>query len=462
MSPQRAPRPPGERDGHREVVARCKSEKTELVRFLYCGNDSVIRGKACHTRFLSSYLRSGIGLTVAMQSFNMLDQLAAEGSFGPVGEIRLVPDLESFAVLPYQPKTARMLCDMLTLEGRPWGACPRSFLRRMIERARRAGLVLQATFENEFTLARREEGRYVPLDWSPCFSTVGMDAAAPVMMELIEALIAQNVYPEQYYAELGPGQQELPVRFANALRAADNQITVRETARGVAARHGLFASFAPKPFPDQAGNGSHIHWSLRRIKDGKNHFHDPDGRYGLSEAGHAFMAGVLAHLPALVALTAPSVNSYRRLQPRFWSSAYTAWGPDNREAAVRVPSKRAGLKMESTNLELKPCDPSNNPYLALGGLLAAGLDGMARKLDPGEPALVDPDALSESERRRRGIKRLPTSLGEALDALERDDVLRDALGDVLAKEYLIVKRSEAQAFAAQDVAFEIAQHFYKY
>ncbi|HEV8439086.1 MAG TPA: glutamine synthetase family protein [Methylomirabilota bacterium] len=446
----------------REILARCKSGRIQLVRFLYCGNDSVIRGKACHTRFLDSYLRSGIGLTVAMQSFNMLDQLVPEGSFGPVGEIRLVPDLETLAVLPYAPKSARLLCDMHTLEGEPWDACPRSFLKRMIERARQAGLTLKSSFENEFSLARREGEQYVPLDRSPCFSTIGMDSAAPVMMEIIEALVAQGVYPEQYYAELGPGQQELPVRFADALRAADNQLTVRETARGVALKHGLLASFAPKPFPDQAGNGSHVHWSLWRIKDGRNHLHDPRGRYGISEAGYAFIGGVLAHLPALVALTAPSVNSYRRLQPRFWSSAYTAWGPDNREAAVRVPSTRRGLEMESTNLELKPCDPSNNPYLALGGLLAAGLDGIERKLDPGEPALVDPDTLSDAERVRRGIRRLPTSLDAALDELERDEVLCAALGEALAKEYLVVKRSEARGFRGKDVAFEIEQHFYKY
>src|SRR5574342_167500 len=291
--------------GVRRILAGCESAGTQLVRFLYCGNDGVIRGKACHTRFLPSYLRSGIGLTVAMQSFNMLDQLAPEGSFGPVGEIRLIPDLASFALLPYAPRTARLLCGMATLEGEPWGACPRSFLARMIERAREQGMILKAAFENEFTLARREGGGVVPLDRSPCFSTIGMDAALPVMTEIIDALVAQGVFPEQYYAELGPGQQELPVRFAEAMRAADNQITVRETARGVALRHGLLASFAPKPFPAEAGNGSHIHFSLWRARDGANHFHDPRGRYGLSAAGYAFMGGVLAHLPALLALTAP-------------------------------------------------------------------------------------------------------------------------------------------------------------
>ncbi len=237
---------------------------------------------------------------------------------------------------------------------------------------------------------------------------------------------------------------------------------MRETGRGVALRHGLLASFAPKPFPDEAGNGSHVHFSLWRIRDGRNHFHDPRGRYGLSEAGYAFIGGVLAHLPALVALTAPSVNSYRRLQPRFWSSAYTAWGPDNREAAVRVPSVRRGLEMESTNLELKPCDPSNNPYLALGGLLAAGLDGMERKLDPGEPALADPDSLSEAERsaaasagcRPRSPKRSTPS--SATRSCARPSASRSP------GSTCIVKRSEARAFEGKDVAFELAQHFYKY
>jgi len=365
-------------------------------------------------------------------------------------------------VLPYAPRAARLYCDMQTLDGRPWDVCPRSFLKRMIDRGRGAGLELRAAFENEFTLARREGEQYAPIDRSLCFSTIGMDGAAPVMSEMVDALLAQGVFPEQYYAELGPGQQELPVHYAGALRAADNQLTVRETGRGVALRHGLIASFAPKPFPNEAGNGSHVHMSVWRTRDGRNHFHDPRDRYGLSEAGYGFIGGLLAHLPALVALTAPSVNSYRRLQPRFWSSAYAAWGPDNREAAVRVPSVRRGLEMESTNLELKPSDPSNNPYLALGGVLAAGLDGMERKLDPGEPALADPDAMAEADRERRGIRRLPASLAEALDALERDEALRVALGEPLAREYLAVKRSEVRAFEGKDVAFELLHHVYKY
>jgi glutamine synthetase len=446
----------------RHIVRLSRSEKIQLVRFLYCGNDSLIRGKACATEFLESYLVSGVGLTVAMQSMNLLDQLAPDGPFGPVGEIRLVPDLVTFAILPYAPRSARLLCDMVTVGGEPWDACPRTFLRRMLAQAATQGLTVRAAFENEFTLARRDGDTFVPLDRSNCFSTIGMDSAAAVITDLFDALLAQGVRPEQYYAELGPGQQELPVRFAEALRAADNQITLRETARGVALKHGLVASFAPKPFAEEAGNGAHIHFSLWRLLDGGNHFHDPRDRHGLSEAGYGFIGGVMDHLPALVALTAPSVNSYRRLQPRFWSSAYTAWGPDNREAAIRIPSRRRGLEVESANLELKPSDPSNNPYLALGGLLAAGLDGIERRLDPGEPTLVDPDSLSDAERARRGIRRLPRSLGEALDALERDEVLRSALGEPLTQSYLAVKRSEVRAFDGKGVGFELERHFHAY
>jgi glutamine synthetase len=190
--------------------------------------------------------------------------------------------------------------------------------------------------------------------------------------------------------------------------------------------------------------------------------HDAKGAYGVSDLGYHFIAGVLEHLPALLALTCPSVNSYRRLQPHFWSSAFTAWGPDNREAAVRVPSTFPSDRAGSTNAELKAADASSNPYLAMGGLLAAGLDGIARALKPGDPVLVDPGTLSDSERAARGIRRYPTTLGAALDELEQDRTLMRALGPMLARAYLAVKRSEVEAFGREDAAFETRHHFWKF
>lgn len=445
------------------VVAACQGAGVRLVRFLYCDMGGVVRGKATSVERLGERMRTGIGLTVAMSAMNSLDQLQPVQGMGPVGEIRLVPDPGTFALLPYAPASAALLCDHVGLDGEPDPAGPRHFLRRMAGRLAEQGLGLRCAVENEFSLARPAgDGRFLPLDESLCFSTVGMLAAAEVTDALMAALAAQNIQVEQYYPELGHGQHELSVVPRPALAAADTQLLVRETIRGVAAGCGLVASLAPKPWPDQAGNGAHIHFSAWDEAGERNLFFDPAGRFGLSEVAARFVAGVLAHLAGLLALTAPSVNSYRRLQPRFWSSAYVSWGPDNREAAVRVPSTFWGAEEGSTNLEFKPADASANPYLAFGGLAAAGLDGIERKLDPPEPLAVDPADLSEEERRAAGAARYPETLDAALDALEADSVLTEALGEPLARAYLAVRRSEAAAYGAEGEDYEFRHHFLKY
>ena len=445
------------------ILSQARQAGVKLVRFLYCGNDGLIRGKAAAIEALDGALEAGIGLTVAMQSFTMLDRLAPDGSFGPVGEIRLVPDLDTFVILPYAPKSARVLVDMLQLDRTPWPICPRSFLKRMIAEAAAHDVRVVAAFENEFYLARVDnEGRFMPFDRSNCFSAIGMDSANPIITDIVEALEKQSIVVQQYYPELGPGQQEISVQHTDALRAADQQLAVRETVRGVAAGHGVYASFAPKPFPDQAGSGCHIHFSLWDTVSGQNLLHDPAGPYGISPLGYQAIAGVLAHVHGLVALTAPTVNSYRRLQPRFWSSAYSCYGPDNREAALRMPSVFWGREAASTNFELKPCDPSCNPYLALGALIAACLDGIKRGLKPPAAITVDPATLSEEERERMSVARLPLTLDEALVALEEDAVLTQALGAPLAREYLVVKRAEVESFKDQGLEFELDQHYYKY
>jgi len=333
----------------------------------------------------------------------------------------------------------------------------------MIGQAAEQGMTLQTTQENEFTLFQPDgQGSYVPIDTGLCFSSISMTAAAEVMNDIIAAMESQDIPIDAYYPELGHGQHELPIRHAPVLRAADNQIWFRETVRNVANQHGLLASLAPKPMPEQAGNSSHIHWSIWDLEGKTNLLYDPNDRYKLSQLGYHFMAGVLTHLPGLLALTAPSYNSYRRLQPHFWSSAFSCWGPDNREGAVRVASGLWGREPQSVNLELKPSDSSNNPYLALGGLIAAGLDGIARQLDPGEPTLIDPGNYTDEERAARGIKRYPTTQAEALAALEHDEVLMEALGPKLSEAYLTVKRSEYAAFAAEDLDFEIKHHINKF
>ena len=451
-----------------EIVQRAREAGVRLVRFLYCDNGGVIRGKLTHVDGLAGRLKGGFGLTVAMQAFNMLDHLVPFEGMGPVGEVRLVPDPATFKLLPYTPRAAGMMADLLTLDGQPWDACPRSFLKRMIARAacpRQGdghGIVVRAALENEFILCRQVDGRMIPVDEAPCFSTIAMQESATVIDDLIAAFEGMGIPVDSYYPEYGFGQHELTIRPAEALAAADNQIFYRDAVRGVARNHGLYASLAAKPFPDQPGNGCHIHCSLWDPTGTTNLLwseHDP---YHFSDLGYHFIAGILAHLPALVALTAASYNSYRRLKPHLWASAFTAWGPDNREGGVRIASPFWGQEQSSINFELKSSDPSNNPYLALGGLIAAGLDGVTRRLDPGAPALTDPGDMSEEELRQRGIRRLPATLDEALDNLERDDLLLEALGPTLARSYLAVKRSEYRAFAAEDVEFEIKHHFHKF
>jgi glutamine synthetase len=442
----------------RDVAKQADEAGLRLVRFLWCGNDGTVRAKASGRAGLEGRLESGIGLTVAMQAMNGLDQLQPVDGMGPVGEIRLVPDLDTFRVLPYAPRTGAVLVDHRTLDGEPAPQCPRCFLKRMVERL--GDLRLEVAFENEFALAVPANGGYAPIDSSLCFSTIGMTAAQAYVDALVDALEQQGIALEQYYAELGHGQQEISTAHAPALRAADEQVLVRETIRGVAAQHGLVASLAPKPYPGGAGNGGHIHFSL--WEGDRNRFHDASAADRLSGEARSFIAGVLAHLPALVALTAPSFNSYHRLVPQYWAGAFTCWGHDNREAPVRVPSVFSGMEEGSTNAELKTADSSANPYLAIGGLIAAGLDGLERRLEPPEPVEVDPATIAEDERERRGILRLPATQEEALNALERDDVLTGALGPVLAGSYLAVRRSEWTAYSTGDETFEQQGHFSKY
>ncbi len=446
----------------RDVVKRADEAGLRLVRFLWCGNDGTVRAKASSVNGLEGRIKSGIGLTVAMQAMNALDQLQPVDGMGPVGEVRLVPDPDTFRVLPYAPNTGAMLVDHLQLSGEPAPVCQRTFLKRMEERLMERSERLEVAFENEFSLATGADGTYVPIDSGLCFSTISATAAQDYLDDLAAALDEQAIGLEQYYSELGHGQHEISTPHAPALRAADEQLLVRETIRGVAARHGLVASLAPKPWPENAGNGCHIHFSLWDADAGWNRFHDAAAPDRLSGEARSFIAGVLDHLPGLCGLTAPSFNSYHRIVPQYWAGAFVCWGHDNREAPVRVPSVFWGMEEASTNAELKAADASSNPYLAVGGLIAAGLDGLERELEPPAPVEVDPATIEEGERAQRGIVRLPTTQEEALDPLEADEVLTVALGPVLASSYLAVRRSEWAAYSAGDQAFEQQGHFSKY
>lgn len=428
-----------------EVRHRVDANDIDLVRIVFVNNSGIPRGRVVDSEKLSGVLETGANVTHAMQSFNALDRLAPEGRYGPAGEVRVVPDPGTFTELPYDDRAAIMLADLHDLEGNPWNAGPRAQLREYLSELGADGYVPELSFESEFYYTRNtEDGETVPFDDTTCFSTDGMRSAHDLILETVDALKAQGMGLAAYYPEYGPGQQELVVDHDAGVTAADNQILFKETVKAVADAHDIGATFRPHPFPELPGTGCHIHLSV--WQDDENVLYDPDSdsRYPLSEQGRHFVGGLLEHAPALVALTAPTVESYNRLAPGMWASAYTCWGHDNREAMVRIPSVNTDNPEAGTRIEFKPSDNTNNPYLAQLGLLAAGFDGIERQLDPGEPLNEDPDTVDDEKLTERDITRLPTSLDEALDAFETDDVLAAALGDALHQSYLEVKRSECE------------------
>ncbi len=425
-------------------------QQIQFVRILWCDNANVIRGKAFHTAFLNEHDEHGIGISIAQQAIPvMADIVVPEAGLGPVGEAWLVPDWSTLNPLPYASGHARVIGDLF-YAGEPWTLCPRIFLRRMVAMAEDMDLQLVAAFENEFYLLQSTDP-LVAADRTVYASTLGMDMNQAVIDDIAAALIAQNIPVERYYPESGPGQHEVSIRYAQALQAADRQIAFRETVRGVALRHNLRASFLPKVFANHAGSGCHLHLSIWR--DGHNLTTDPREERSLSPVSRAFIAGVLAHLPSLMALTTPSVNSYRRLQPHAWSGAYCCWGVDNREAAIRVPSNPT--LPSPTHFELKTVDASANPYLALGAVIAAGLDGIRRNLVLEGSLNCDPGHLTDHERQLRHIDRLPQTLGEAIAHLSDNQYLLDILGSELAQAFLAVRSAEWNALKDASLEDEV-------
>jgi glutamine synthetase len=348
-----------------------------------------------------------------------MDTVLPETGLTPVGEVALVPDWNTLRALPFAPGHARVMCDMHK-DGHPWELCPRELVRRLQrELQSQHGMMMTAAFENEFYLLR-PEGHFV--DQSNFASTYSLNRHRVVLDEIIQMLLGQRMGVQQFHAEAGPGQLEISVHHAGALHAADHQVAVRETVHAVAEQHGLRANFLPKPFPDQAGNGCHLHVGLE----------DQEGHSRLDKPlARQFMAGVLEHLDALVAITAGLPNSHLRLVPNSWSGAYRCWGVQNREAALRLPASPG-------HFELKAVDATANPYLAVAGVLACGLNGILRQLELPRPYEVDPFSLPEDKR----PPRLPTSASQALDAFERDPVLPKAFGPALTKAFVAVRRAE--------------------
>ncbi|ELY96110.1 glutamine synthetase [Natrialba chahannaoensis JCM 10990] len=423
---------------------QCTDANVEFVRLLCVTNDGMIRGQAVNIDHLDSALESGIPLPKMTQSFNAIGYRVKDAQFDAVGEVQLIPDPTTFRVLPHEDRTAAVLCDLVEHSGKPWDADARSTTKQLVSEFECEGLAPTIAAEQEFHLyAEQANGDHEPYDPRGEYATASMRASRALILKMVDALKAQGIDVRKHHPEYTAGKNEIVVGHGDGIAPLDDAVFCRETIAGVAEQEGVAATFSPYPF-DGATNGCHFHLSL--WDNDKNIFAPSDNSAALSQRGRHFVGGVLEHMPALLALTSPTVNSFARLQPTKSVCAYNCWGVGNREAAVRVPEIRPENRTKATRIEFRPADNTANPYLAVLGLLAAGRDGIKRELDPGPPVNSDPETLDASTRDERGIERLPRSLGEAIAVLAADDVLTDALGETLTKSYLEIKRSQWHAF----------------
>ena len=377
----------------------------------------------------------------------------------------LMPDMSTFAEIPWQPGdgprgTARVICDVFTPRGEPFVGDPRFVLRRQVERARKLGYIVNMGPELEFFLFRRDEnGKIVPLPHDMAgyfdFST---DLAQEIRQDMVDALEAFGIRVEAAHHEVAVGQHEIDFEYSDALKTADNALTFKFALKAIAQLHGLYATFMPKPIFGINGSGMHTHQSLYSIEKGRNAFADPDNKYGLSDVARSYMAGILAHARGMAAVLAPTVNSYKRLVPGYEAPTYITWGRTNRSALIRVPMISPGKSIEGTRAEVRCPDPSSNTYLAFAVMIAAGMDGVERGLtlaDPVEESLFEMDASRVTE---RGIKELPGTLGESIEALRADPVVCDALGDHVLEHFVEAKTAEWNEYRTQVTQWELDRY----
>lgn len=392
----------------------------------------------------------------------MFDGSSIEG-FARIEEsdMYLKPDLDSFVIFPWRPqqgKVARFLCDICKVDGTPFEGDPRAALKRAIDDAAKDGYSFKIGPEFEFFLFNLdEEGQ--PTTYSSekaGFFDIGpADYGENARRDIVLTLEDMGFDVQTSHHEIAPAQHEIDFNYDGALQTADNAMTFKMAVKTVAKRHGLHATFMPKPRADVGGSGMHINVSL--YKDGKNIFDDSKDENGLSKDAYYFMGGIIEHVAALTAITNPLVNSYKRLVPGYDAPVYIAWATANRSPLIRVPSVHNSDK----RIELRFPDPSANPYLALAAIIAAGVDGIRNKIEP--PARMDDNlfAMSDVERAERGIKALPESLDKALDALEEDELVKNVLGEFIADKYIQAKRKEFSEYRAYVSKWEIDQYLAK-
>ncbi|MEV5879906.1 glutamine synthetase family protein [Streptomyces sp. NPDC052101] len=430
----------------------------------YVDTAGVCRVKTIPTARLEAAVSWGVGMSPVFDTFLADGSIVTTDVLGsPDGDLRLFPDLDQLVALAGQPGWAWAPVDRITQEGARHPCCARTFLRRIVtDAAQHHGLAFKAAIEVEWAvgLGSAPAGEFVSAASGPAYGAIRQVELSDYTADLLAAFAAQDVAVDQLHPESASWQFEVSVGALDPVAAADRSVLVRQTIRAVAQRHGLRVSFAPAVFAEGVGNGGHLHLSCWR---GDTNLHAGGARrYGMTSEAESFAAGILGRLPALTAVTAPSPASYLRLKPSQWAGVFTCWGRETREAALRMVTGTAGHGAQDANLEVKPVDLAANPYLALGCVIAAGLHGLAEGLELPEEITGDPARYGADEAAALGVRRLPQSLPQATREFRADQVLRAALGPVLADAVTAVRLGEAAAVEGLDDARVAAAYRWVY
>jgi glutamine synthetase len=432
-----------------EVKALVADHDIRFIRFWFTDILGQLKSFAVNVEELDDAFEGGMGFDgSSITGFNAIEE----------SDMIAMPDARTFAVLPWRPEeggVARVFCDIVTPDRQPYEGDPRQVLRRALTRAEEMGFdAFNVGPELEFFLFRDDKGTEV-LDNGGYFDLTTLDAGSDVRRDIVLALDRLGIHVEYTHHEVGPSQHEIDMRYAPALKMADDCMTYRITVKEYAMKYGWHATFMPKPIFGENGSGMHTHQSL--FKDGRNSFYDEDDQYFLSDTAKCFIAGQLKHAREISSIFAQWVNSYKRLVPGYEAPVYCAWSRRNRSALVRVPLYHPG-KEQATRMELRCPDPACNPYLTFASLLMAGLEGIEKGYELPEPMEKNLYHLSPEERKRLGIEQLPETLGEAIDLTSESELVLRTLGEHMFNRFIEIKRQEWEDYRVQVTQWELDRY----
>lgn len=437
----------------KDVINLVEEEDVEFIRLQFTDMFGTMKNVAITASQLEK----------ALDNKCMFDGASIDG-FVRVEEsdMYLHPDLDTLEIFPWRPqqgKVARLICDVYTNATDPFEGDPRYVLKKVLNEAKEMGYTFDVGTECEFFLFHTDDNgnpTTITHEKAGYFDLGPVDLGENARRDMVLNLESMGFEIEASHHEAAPAQHEIDFKYTDALRTADNFMTFKFTVKSIAKRHGLHATFMPKPKTGINGSGMHTNMSLS--KDGKNIFEDENGKYGLSEEAYHFIAGIMKHIKGMSVITNPLINSYKRLVPGFEAPVHIAWSKKNRTPLIRIPAERG----DGTRIELRNPDPSCNPYLVLAVCLAAGLDGIKHKLECPEGIDKNIFEMTEEEIKERNIERLPASLKEAIDEFEKDNFIKGVLGEHISNKYVEAKKKEWEEYVAEVSAWEIDQYLYKF